>query len=220
MAPYMKTDPKKIKKSKEKNSKKEAPKLMKKINSLKTSKKKATPKSLSPILDSKKLVATQGMFFHLEKELKLEIKSTEKRLSSKFHKIDARFASIDARFNKMEARFSDIDARFNKMEARFSDIDARFNQMEARFSEIDARFNKMEARFSEIDARFNTIESKLDKVLAEVHRMAVLMEEQNARNRFVLEGYDQLYKRQDRLEIEVERRLKNIEELIIKKKEF
>lgn len=206
MAPYMKTDPKKIKKSKEKNSKKEAPKLMKKINSLKTSKKKATPKSLSPILDSKKLVATQGMFFHLEKELKLEIKSTEKRLSSKFHKIDARFASIDARFNKMEARFSDIDARFNKMEARFS--------------EIDARFNKMEARFSEIDARFNTIESKLDKVLAEVHRMAVLMEEQNARNRFVLEGYDQLYKRQDRLEIEVERRLKNIEELIIKKKEF
>ncbi len=206
MAPYMKTDPKKIKKSKEKNSKKEAPKLMKKMNSLKTSKKKATPKSLSPILDSKKLVATQGMFFHLEKELKLEIKSTEKRLSSKFHKIDARFASIDARFNKMEARFSDIDARFNKMEARFS--------------EIDARFNKMEARFSEIDARFNTIESKLDKVLAEVHRMAVLMEEQNARNRFVLEGYDQLYKRQDRLEIEVERRLKNIEELIIKKKEF
>ncbi|MBN8536905.1 MAG: hypothetical protein J0M15_07610 [Deltaproteobacteria bacterium] len=202
----MKTDPKKIKKSKEKNSKKEAPKLMKKMNSLKTSKKKATPKSLSPILDSKKLVATQGMFFHLEKELKLEIKSTEKRLSSKFHKIDARFASIDARFNKMEARFSDIDARFNKMEARFS--------------EIDARFNKMEARFSEIDARFNTIESKLDKVLAEVHRMAVLMEEQNARNRFVLEGYDQLYKRQDRLEIEVERRLKNIEELIIKKKEF
>lgn len=190
MAPYMKTNPKKIKKSKKK-SKKEAPKLMKKMNSLKTSKKKATPKSLSPILDSKKLVATQGMFFHLEKELKLEIKSTEKRLNSKFHKIDARFASIDARFNKMEARFS----------------------------EIDARFNQMEARFSEIDARFNAIESKIDKVLAEVHRMAVLMEEQNARNRFALEGYDQLYKRQDRLEIEVDRRLKNIEELIITKKE-
>lgn len=172
MAPYMKTNPKKIKKSK-----KEAPKLMKKMNSLKTSKKKATPKSLSPILYSKKLVATQGMFFHLEKELKLEIKSTEKRLNSKFHKIDARFAFIDARFNQMEARFS------------------------------------------EIDARFNAIESKIDKVLAEVHRMAVLMEEQNARNRFVLEGYDQLYKRQDRLEIEVDRRLKNIEELIITKKE-
>ncbi len=192
MAPYMKTKPKKIKKSIENKSKKEAPKLMKKMKSLKTSKKKATPKSQSPILDSNRLVASQGMIFHLENELKLEIRSTEKRLSSKINKIDARFASIDARFNQMEARFSDIDARFNQMEARFSDI----------------------------DARFNIIESKLDKVLAEVHRMAVLMEEQNARNRFVLEGYDQLYKRQDRLEIEVEKRLKNIEDLIIKKKEL
>jgi hypothetical protein len=69
-----------------------------------------------------------------------------------------------------------------------------------------------------MDSKFNQMDSKLEKVLSEVHRMAIMMEEQNSRNKFVLDGYEQLYKRQDRLEFDVSRRLQNIETIIAESK--
>lgn len=79
-----------------------------------------------------------------------------------------------------------MDAGFNRMEARFSSIDARF-------SSIDARFSSIEGKFSSIDARFNNLEGSNA-------RMELLLEEQTANNRIVLEGLQALWQRQDRLE--------------------
>lgn len=83
------------------------------------------------------------------------------------------------------AGFKKVDARFDKMEERFSGIDARFDTMEARFSGIDARFNR-------VDARFDTLEAMISGLQASIHRMQVLVEEQNARNIYVLDGYASL----------------------------
>ncbi len=79
-----------------------------------------------------------------------------------------------------------MDEGFNKMEARFSSIDARF-------SGIDSRFNSIDSRFSSIDARFNNLEGSNA-------RMELLLEEQTANNRIVLEGLQALWQRQDLLE--------------------
>jgi hypothetical protein len=42
--------------------------------------------------------------------------------------------------------------------------------------------------------------TQFEKVLAEVHRVGLLVEEQNSRNRFVLDGYASLDERMGRLE--------------------
>ena len=97
-------------------------------------------------------------------------------------------------------------------------MEARFNQIDARFSEIDSRFNQIDARFSKVDSRFNHLEAQLSTILSEVHRIAILMEEQNSRNKYVLDGYDQIYKRQERLEVNVDQRLQAVEELILSKR--
>ncbi len=151
-------------------------KISKKVTKIKSTKfasKVAKPKR------NKDLPVSQGQFEEFRSEVNykftsvnLEFKSLRKDMDSKFKKVDARFNEIDARFNEMEARFKKIDARFDQMEARF-------NQMEARFKQIDARFNQLEAQISNL--------------LAAVHQTRMIVEEQNARNKFVLDGFANLH---------------------------
>jgi chromosome segregation ATPase len=157
-----------------------------------------------PITTSEHLPATQGMLNLHQKQFKADIKSLKK--------------SMEGRFDQVDSRFSEINGQFSDVNSRFSEIDSRFNQVEARFSRIDSRFDQVEARFSKMDSRFNYMEAQLSNVLSEVHRIAILMEEQNSRNKYVLDGYDQIYKRQDRLEVNVDARLQAIEDLISSKR--
>lgn len=103
---------------------------------------------------------------------------------------------------EMKAGFHRIESRFNEQESKFSTIDSRFNQIDSRFNQIDSRFSQIDARFEKIDARF-------EQVLSEIARLGVLIEEQNSRNKIVLEGLTGLWQRQEqfdlRLTSEVER---------------
>lgn len=83
------------------------------------------------------------------------------------------------------AGFKKVDARFNDMEARFNDIDARFSGVDARFSSHDARFDRLEAMIVQLASQMSGLQ-------AAIHRVEVLVEEQNARNIYVLDGYTSL----------------------------
>ncbi len=98
---------------------------------------------------------------------------------------------------------ADLRELRSEMKSGFKKIDASFNQIDARFNQIDARFNQNDSRFDATDA-------KLERVLSEVSRIGILVEEQNSRNRVVLEGLTGLWQRQDR----VETRLDEVEKLV------
>ena len=65
---------------------------------------------------------------------------------------------------------------------------------------MDAGFKEVDARFKEIDARFDRVDSELASIRSEVTRIAILVEDQNAKNNIVLEGLSSLFHRQDRVE--------------------
>lgn len=96
-----------------------------------------------------------------------------------------------------------------------SDLPVSQLMLTAQSKQIKSTINSLEKK---IDARFNQMDSKFELVLSEIHRMAVLMEEQNSRNKFVLDGYASLYERQERLELRFDSHEKNIENLILKSK--
>ena len=125
------------------------------------------------------LPATQGMLHLVRSELKAEMR--------------AGFSNVDARFNQVDARFNKVDARFDEVRVEFSKVYAELNKMNARFNKIDARFNEM-------DGKFNGLNSKFELVLSEVHRIGLMVEEQNSRNTVVLEGLTGLFRRQEHLE--------------------
>lgn len=87
----------------------------------------------------------------------------------------------------------EMRAGFQAMDARFQSIDARFKSIDARFFDIDSRFTKIDGQFLAIDARFERLESILLS-------MKAMMEEQNSRNRYVLDGYNFLFDKAERSE--------------------
>ena len=70
--------------------------------------------------------------------------------------------------------------------------------------ELISRSNSHETRFDSVDARFQSLEHKL---IAEIRRIGVLVEEQRSQNIYVLDGITNL---SDRLE-KVEKRITHFE---------
>ena len=97
-----------------------------------------------------------------------------------------------------------------------SDLPVTQLMLTAVHKQIKASISSLEKKQ---DARFSQMDSKFDLVLSEIHRMTVLMEEQNSRNKFVLDGYDSIYQRQDSLEARFDTHEKNIEDLILMRNE-
>ena len=80
------------------------------------------------------------------------------------------------------------------------EVNARFKQVDARFERVDARFEQIDARFEQVEASILSLKSEVAKVLAAVHRVGLLVEEQNARNKYALDGYASLSERMDEWE--------------------
>lgn len=148
-------------------------------------------KTLKKISKSSEVPASQGQLEDLRSEMKSEFASQT--------------LNMRALEKRMEARFNKVDARFSENDAKFKSIDARFNQMEARFDQIDARFSKADARMNTFDARFDSLESKIESLTAAVHRTNAIVEEQNARNKFVIDGYKAVIDIQSNQESRVKR---------------
>ena len=85
-------------------------------------------------------------------------------------------------------------------------------------SDIKSTEKKLEAKINQVESKINQVESKIELVLSEINRMAILMEEQNSRNKFVLDGYASLYDRQDRLETRMNSHVQDIESFILKQR--
>ena len=67
--------------------------------------------------------------------------------------------------------------------------------MNSRFKRVDARFNKVEAQVEEVKAQIDDLKSL-------IHEIGANLELQDQRNQATLDGYDQLFRRQDRYEKE------------------
>jgi chromosome segregation ATPase len=99
----------------------------------------------------------------------------------------------------------------NELKENILEIKAELRKMNGKFDQVDAKFVQVDARFDQVDARFDQMDAKMDamkhELKGEISRLAVLVEEQNARNSIVLEGLSGLFYRQEK----VETRIDNVE---------
>ena len=96
----------------------------------------------------------------------------------------------------------ELKSAIERLEARFDGVDAKFNQSDAKFKEIDAKFEQVDRRFDQVDARFVQLEMQIK---SSFHRLEALMVGQEERNQYVLDGLENLFHRQDRLEERVDK---------------
>lgn len=150
---------------------------------------------------------TQAMLYLVRDELKSHIISHEGQFDSvhkRFDSIDKKFEFSDSQFKSIDERFASIDRRFESIDKRFESIDKRFDAIDKRFDAIDKRFDSLELK---IESLFSKMDAKLDKMYAEIHSVKLLCEEQNSRNKFVMDGYTSVYYRCE----ENEKRINEVE---------
>lgn len=134
-------------------------------------------------LRASRVPATSGMLYEMEGRL-------NRRMDAGFHKVDARFHKVDARFHKVDLRFNKIDARFDVVDERFKKVDARFDKVEAEISGLRTEMkSEVGGLRSEMKAGFDEIKSLIENLSAEIHRQGLLVEQQAAENRYVLESH-------------------------------
>ena len=100
-----------------------------------------------------------------------------------------------------------------------AEINSSEKRLESKINQVESKINQVESKINQVESKINQVDSKVELVLSEIHRMAILMEEQNSRNKFVLDGYASLYERQDRLELRFDAHEKDIEDMILKRNE-
>jgi hypothetical protein len=103
------------------------------------------------------------------------IKKTLKKID-KVGDVPVTQAQFEAFSAEMKSILTTHKLEFRGMEKR---TDARFAQVDARFDQIDARFVQLEL----------SLLSSIESLTAAVHRTNAIVEEQNARNKFVIDGY-------------------------------
>ncbi len=130
-------------------------------------------------------------------EVKGQITTHRLETKAEFAKVEVRFIEISHRFDAADKRFDDMDKRFNGMDAKFDAFEQRFDAFEQK---IDAKFDAHAVKF---DAKFESLITLNMKTLA-------IVEEQNARNKFALDGYTLVYEKM----IETDARLARIEKYI------
>ena len=73
--------------------------------------------------------------------------------------------------------------------------------------------SKMSAEFKKVDTEFSQMDAKFDLMMAEIHRIGISVDEQNHRNKIVLDGYELLYNKINKFEAETNERFKSLEEV-------
>lgn len=63
--------------------------------------------------------------------------------------------------------------------------------------ELNSKFLAHDKRFDQLEAK---IDSNHERLMAEIHRVVFLVEEQKNQNRFVMDGLTNLFERQARIE--------------------
>jgi tetrahydromethanopterin S-methyltransferase subunit G len=92
-----------------------------------------------------------------------------------------------------------------------SDIPATKRHLDDFRSELKSEIASLNLRISSLESK---IDSKFEEVLAAIHKNSALVEAQEDRNKYVLDGYSQLYKRQEDLEEKVDREVSEIKRMI------
>jgi hypothetical protein len=93
---------------------------------------------------------------------------------------------------RVDSLKSEISSKFSKVDDKFKGVDDKFKGVYLRFDEMDKRFDKVDREILEIKGMLSTMLVKINHTLA-------VVEEQNARNLYVLDGYAYLISEQQKI---------------------
>ena len=92
------------------------------------------------------------------------------------------------------------DQLCDRMDGIAHDLKSEIHEVKSEVHGIKSEIHGIKSEIHGIKSEIHEVKSEVSGLKSEMHRLALLMEEQNARNIYVLDGLTSLFHRQDRLE--------------------
>ncbi len=174
-------------------------------------------------LTSDEVPVTRGMLAGVRTELlqridqsREEAKAANQKLDGKIDAVRAEIVELKAELKSeihgMKADIHEVKTEIHGMKADIHGMKADIHEVKTEIHGMKAEIHGMKAEIHEVKAEIHEVKAEIHEVKAGMARIEVLVEEQNARNRIVLDGITALLSRQD----QVEQRVTQVEETVRK----
>ena len=150
---------------------------------------------------SKDLPVTQAMLYSVRDELKSDIASQSLEIRSVR--------------GEVESLKGEVKSLWGETRSLRGEIQAVRGEVEVVRGEVEVVRGEVISLREDMNAKFDLVLAGMAKQDAKIHRMLTLYEEQENRNKYVLDGYHQLHRRQDQFEARIESRVAGLE-LVVK----
>ncbi len=152
-----------------------------------------SPRAAKPgVPAAEEIPVTRGMLSGVRTELLQRIDQGREEARADNQRLEAKIDSVKA----------ELKADNQRLEAKIDSVKA----------ELKAEIHEVRAELHEVRAELHELKAEIHEVKAGVARIEVLVEEQNARNRIVLDGIVALLSRQN----QVEQRVEQVEDTVRK----
>lgn len=92
----------------------------------------------------------------------------------------------------------------SEMKAGFRNVDSKIEQVHSDVARVGSDVAQVRSEVAQVRSDVARLSSEVAQVTSEIARVGLLVEEQNSRNRIVMEGLTGLFQRQDRVELKVD----------------
>lgn len=149
---------------------------------------------------AKDVPVTQKMLYLVRDELKSSIQALDLKISSgesRKDSLDSKLGSLDSRMDSLDSKLGSLNLRMDSLDSKLGSLDLRMDSLDSKLSSLDSRIDSLD---SKLDCRFDKMMAEIHGLKSEIHRIALISEEQNAKNNIVLDGLTSLFARQERIE--------------------
>ncbi len=92
----------------------------------------------------------------------------------------------------------------HKIESAKLELKSDIHELDSKILSLDSKILSLDSKISNLDSKISSVDSKVESLTSIVHKLSLTIEEQNARNKVVLDGLTGLFSRQDRIEVKLE----------------
>lgn len=150
---------------------------------------------------------TQRMLYLVRDELKADIAASAADVRVDLHGTSGGLkADIGKLRGEMNDAVGELKADISGLRSEMNDaVEELKTDISKLRSDMNDAVGELKGEITELRGEMQQMRSDIHKISSELHRVALLVEEQNARNKVVLDGLTSLFARQERVESQVEK---------------
>ncbi len=98
---------------------------------------------------------------------------------------------------------TEVKSEIHGLKSEIHEVKSEIHGLKSEIHEVKSEIHGLKSEIHDVKSEGQSTKAAIYSLKAEMHRVALLVEEQNAKNNIVLDGLTSLFHRQERVESEV-----------------